>query len=157
MGIARKPVKGNKLTTGKVVDILHEEICKALTYLGEQCVARIRDRGADESWIDRTGNLRSSIGYGVYDKGKEYMTSAFETVLSGSSGSTIGKSRLNALSALYADTYSLVVVAGMSYAGYVEAIENKDVLDSTRLWAATEVGRYVRKAMEKAVHRIIKE
>ncbi len=138
----------------KMKDIISEEILNALAYLGEQCVARIRDRSAEESWIDHTGNLRSSIGYGVYANGKKHIESAFESVLSGSAGSSSGKSCLESLSLRYADTYALVVVAGMSYADYVEAIEGKDVLASTELWARAEIQKYLDMAKEKAMKRI---
>ena len=138
----------------QIQDIVYEEILNALAYLGEQCVTRIRDRSAQESWIDHTGNLRSSIGYGVYAKGKKYMESTFESVLSGSTGSSTGRRYLESLSSQYANTYALVVVAGMSYADYVEAIDSKDVLASTELWAKSEVQKYLDMAKEKAIKRI---
>jgi hypothetical protein len=156
---------GIKCTTSKsefdklikqIADIVHEEMCKALAYLGEQCEARIKDRSAEESWIDRTGNLRSSIGYGVYAKGKKYIESAFDAVFSGSFGSSQGKRYLDSLSSMYANVYALVVVAGMSYADYVEAIEGKDVLASTELWAKAEVEKYLDMAMKNAEKRISK-
>lgn len=134
--------------------IVNEEIANMLKYLGEQCVVRIRDRSAEESWIDHTGNLRSSIGYAVFNKGSKIAESAFESVLSGSTGSAKGRSYVNSLASQYAQTYALVVVAGMSYADYVEAINNKDVLASTELWAKEEIGKYLERAMEKAIKRI---
>jgi len=140
----------------QIQDIVHEEILNALAYLGEQCVTRIRDRSAQESWIDHTGNLRSSIGYGVYAKGRKYMESTFESVLSGSTGSSTGRRYLDSLSSQYANTYALVVVAGMSYADYVEAIDGKDVLASTELWARAEVQKFLDMAKEKAMKRINK-
>ncbi len=139
----------------QIESIINEEILNALSYLGEQCVARIRDRSANESWIDHTGNLRSSIGYGVYAKGKSYVQSAFDSVLSGHTGSLNGKRYLDSLSSKYADTYALVVVAGMSYADYVEAIEGKDVLASTELWARSELQKHLDMAKERAIKRII--
>jgi hypothetical protein len=42
----------------------------------------------------------------------------------------------------------------MSYADYVEAIENKDVLASTELWARAEIDKYLERAKEKAIRRI---
>ena len=56
----------------EIARIIREEILRTLKYLGEQCNTRIRDRSAEESWIDRTGNLRSSIGYAVFEYGKQY-------------------------------------------------------------------------------------
>ena len=138
----------------KATAIVNEEIANMLSYLGEQCVARIRDRSAEESWIDHTGNLRSSIGYAVFNKGTKIAESAFERILGGSTGSSNGRSYVDSLASQYANTYALVVVAGMSYADYVEAIENKDVLASTELWARAEIDRYLEKANEKAIKRI---
>ena len=42
---------------------------RALSYLGEQCVIRVRDRGGDKSWYDQSGNLRSSVGYVIAHNG----------------------------------------------------------------------------------------
>ena len=42
---------------------------RALSYLGEQCVTRVRDREGDKSWYDRSGNLRSSVGYVISHNG----------------------------------------------------------------------------------------
>jgi hypothetical protein len=133
---------------------IHEELSKTLAYLGEQCVARIRDRSAEDSWIDRTGNLRSSIGYAVYDYGKKVVESSFESVLNGSTGSVKGKRYVDSLASQYADTLALVVVAGMDYAEHVEAIDSKDVLASTELWAKSVVERYVNEAMSRAEKKV---
>ena len=35
---------------------------RALSYLGEQCVIRVRDRGGDKSWYDQSGNFRKILG-----------------------------------------------------------------------------------------------
>lgn len=138
----------------KATAIINEEIANALTYLGEQCVVRIRNRSAEESWIDRTGNLRSSIGYAVFEKGRKIAESSFESILGGSVGSAEGRRYVNSLASKYSNTYALIVVAGMSYASYVEAIKNKDVLASTELWAIAEIQKYLDEAKEKAIKRI---
>lgn len=140
----------------RAAEILAEEIIRAFSYLGEQCVRRIRDRSAQESWFDQTGNLRSSIGYAVYERGKVVIESAFETVKSGSQGSNEGRKAIEVLASKYAQTYALVVVAGMSYAEYVEAKESKDVLASTELWARSKIDEYLNKAKDRAYKRILK-
>lgn len=136
------------------MDILDEEIVRTLKYLGEQCNRRIRDRSQDESWIDHTGNLRSSIGYGVYDHAKEVVSSAFNVVKQGGQGAAEGRKLLKEIVEQYSDVYALVIVAGMSYADYVEACKNKDVLASTEIWARAKVDTYIKKAVEKALRRI---
>jgi hypothetical protein len=70
---------------------IQENVLKALSKLGDESVVRIRNRSAKESWIDHTGNLRSSIGFAVYEQGSKYMESAFSQVLSGTDGSAKGK------------------------------------------------------------------
>ena len=100
------------------------------------------------------GNLRSSIGFAVYEHGKKYMESAFSQVLSGTDGSAKGKKMINDLAREYSRVYALVVVAGIEYAGEVEALESKDVLASTKIWATSIVERRVKTAIESAVNEI---
>lgn len=119
-------------------------------------MVRIRNRSAKESWIDHTGNLRSSIGFAVYEQGSKYMESAFSQVLSGTDGSLKGKKMINDLAKEYSRVYALVVVAGMEYAGEVEALESKDVLASTKIWATSIVEQRVKTAIDSAVNEINK-
>lgn len=140
----------------KSYNIIAQEIKRALLRLGEECNIKIRDRGASESWNDQTGNLRSSIGYAIYNYGKIEIESAFEAVKGGTKGSQEGKRLIDELAALYADTFALVVLAGMDYASDVEARESKDVLASTELWAKSVVASYLKKAKEKAEVKINK-
>jgi len=123
-------MSGIKMTTSqKAIDnlfrdaakIVSEEIINTLTYLGEQCVVKIRDRSGEDSWFDQTGNLRSSIGYGIYSYGRKQISSAFAQVLEGASGAAEGKKMIEELASHYATAYALVCVAAMSYAEYVEA------------------------------------
>lgn len=135
---------------------LQENVLKALSKLGDESVVRIRNRSAKESWIDHTGNLRSSIGFAVYEQGSKYMESAFAQVLGGSDGSAKGKKMINDLAKEYSKVYALVVVAGMEYAGEVEALESKDVLASTRLWATSVVEQRINTAIDSAINEINK-
>lgn len=134
--------------------IIKEEIERALKYLGEQCVTRVRDRSGEDSWFDVTGNLRSSIGYAIYEHGVEVLRSAFDVVKNGSAGKSAGENYISSLVSQYSSTYALVVVAAMNYADFVEAKESKDVLASTELWARTKIDNYLEQAVEKAERRI---
>lgn len=136
--------------------IMNEELGNALSSLGEQCVTRIRDRSFEESWIDHTDNLRSSIGYSIYDHGKKVIQSAFPVVRQGSEGQSEGNKYVNELAEQYSKVYALVVVAAMSYAEYVEAINGKDVLASTEIWAKTKVESNIQNAVSRAEKRIQK-
>lgn len=134
--------------------IIGDEIRRSLAYIGEQSVKKARDRSSKESWIDHTGNLRSSIGYAIYEYGKKTIESAFRQVLDGAEGASEGRKMVEELAKQYSDTYALVVVAAMDYADYVEAMENKDVLASTELWARGVVDRCIAEARERAIRRI---
>ena len=140
----------------KAAKIIFDRVQYNLNYLGLLCVRRIRDRSGDESWYDQTGNLRSSIGYAIYSYGTKQIESAFDSVLGGSEGSQKGKKMVADLASKYSDTYALVVVAAMEYADYVEAIDSKDVLASTEIYAKSEVNRYLDKAIKEAEKEIQK-
>lgn len=137
-----------------VPKILAEEVIRAFSYLGEQCVKMVRDRSADASWYDHTGNLRSSIGYAVIEDGKKIIESAFKQVGAGALGPVEGRKMIDELAVQYARTYALVVVAGMEYAEFVEAMKGKDVLSSTKIWAKSKISGYIEKAMGRAQKRI---
>ena len=139
-----------------IPSIISGEIIRAFSYLGEQCVKKVRDRPGDKSWNDQTGNLRSSVGYAVYEEGRTIIESAFNVVGKGSFGSSEGKKMIEELASKYAETYALVVVAAMEYADFVEAMKNKDVLASTELWAKREINQYLDKSLERAYGKILK-
>lgn len=154
---------GIKLTTAhdalgnffrQAFEIIRQEMLICFTKLGEESIVRIRDRSAEESWIDHTANLRSSIGYAVYDHANKVIESTFETVGNGSEGSAEGRKMVEELIKEYSKVYALVVVAAMNYADFVEAKENKDVLASTELWARSVVDGKIKLAVDKAVKRI---
>ena len=134
----------------KAAKIIFDKVQYNLNYLGLLCIKRIRDRSGDESWYDQTGNLRSSIGYAIYSYGRKQIESAFDSVLGSSEGSEKGRKMVADLASKYSDTYALVVVAAMEYADYVEAIDSKDVLASTEIYAKSEVKRYLEKAIKEA-------
>lgn len=112
---------------------------RALSKLGEQCVTKIRDRAGDKSWYDQTGNLRSSVGYVIAHNKNIIQYSTFNKVNQGSEGVKTGKDLAKELAKRYSNNYVLIVVAGMNYAEFVEAMDNKDVLASTELWAREQV------------------
>lgn len=136
------------------IEILRKEIIIAFSKLGEEAVARIRDRSAEESWIDHTSNLRSSTGYAVYDHGLKVIESAFSTLGFGGEGSAEGKKMVRKLAQEYSKVIALVVIAAMNYADFVEAKENKDVLASTELWARSVVDGKLKLALDRAIAKI---
>lgn len=75
------------------------------------------------SYQDRTGTLRSSIGYGVVKYGRLVKTGGFKNFRSGSAGIAEGKDLLNEkVKECGADEITLIFVAGAEYAVYVEAM-----------------------------------
>lgn len=118
---------------------------RALSYLGEQCVSRVRNRGGNKSWYDQSGNLRSSVGYVIAYNGSIIQYSDFNQIKQGSEGVTVGKKLAEELVKRYSSDYVLVIVAGMNYAEYVERKDNKDVLASTELWAIDQAPKMLEK------------
>lgn len=129
----------------KEMDRVNRLTLRALSYLGEKCVIEARDRSPEESWIDRTGNLRSSIGYVIASEGKIIKYSDFTVVKNGSEGPETGKTLAEEIARKYRSGYALVVVAGMNYAEYVEAMDNKVVLASAELFARQQLPSIMQK------------
>ncbi len=134
--------------------IVKSEILRVFSKLGEECVRRVRDRSALESWQDRTGNLRSSVGYAIYEHGIAEMTSMFQSVMGGTLGADRGREMARELASQYAKTYTLVVMAAMNYASFVEAIESKDVLAGTESWAKGQIDSRLEMAKKNAIKKI---
>ena len=140
-----------KAVLDRAPDILREEIIVQLAYLGEESVKMAREDHPG-NWMDQTGNLRSSVGYAIYDYGKKVMQSAFDEVKDGAQGAKIGKEYIESLATQYAQTYALVVVAGMEYAEFVEI--KRDVLQGAEAKAKQVCDERIRRAVETAVKRI---
>lgn len=100
-------------------------------------------------YIDWTANLRSSIGYVVLWDGKVVQQSDFSPVrgkrgTSGVEGTRQGREFLQKLIDENGEGLVLIVVAGMPYAAYVEAL-GYDVLDSAEIKAEEIVKRLLSK------------
>lgn len=99
---------------------LHKRILRNLNHLGMQCITIAKSL---DTYQDRTGNLRNSIGYLILKDG-QMIDSSFE---SGEGGEN-GKKHAEKVSKNYPEGYALIVVAGMEYAGYVEYVHDLPVL-----------------------------
>lgn len=117
-----------------------EKIVRILRFLGEKCINEAREYG---SYQDRTGNLRSSIGYVVLKDGKSIEKGGFQLTKSGGNGQKEGEAFINKVISQYSKGFVLVVVAGMKYASYVEA-RNYNVLTSAELLAEREVPKLLK-------------
>ena len=114
---------------------IERRILRVLQRLGEECYIKVVDRSQEDSWIDRTGNLRSSIGYVIVKNGIILDIAGFEQRGSASEGMSEGRQFAMSVATRYKQGYSLIVVAGMNYAAYVEAMDSKDVLASSESYA----------------------
>ena len=65
-----------------VLRVIEKRQIERLQYLGELCVKQARENG---SYTDQTGNLRSSIGYAIFQDGKAVVEN-YQRVLSGANG-----------------------------------------------------------------------
>ncbi|MCC8153703.1 MAG: hypothetical protein LIP01_05480 [Tannerellaceae bacterium] len=107
-------------------------IINIFRYVGERCVIEGRTNG---NYTDRTGNLRSSIGYVIVKDGRIVHTSSFPQLKDGTDGMVQGEKYAKSLAKQYSKGIVLIVVAGMKYAAFVEALENFNVLSSAELLA----------------------
>lgn len=103
-----------------------QSVLDTFVYVGEQALAIARN---NHKYLDQTGNLTSSIGYAVVENGKVYKQSTFAQVKGGTDGTREGAAFLQRLISENSNGIVLIMVAGMEYAAYVEAM-SLDVLDS---------------------------
>lgn len=150
--------------TKTVQQVVMEETKRALAVLGEECVIRIRNRSEADSWIDHTGNLRSSVGYGIVENGIIDSASDFKQVPMKENpqnrplnGGQVGQMYLNQKAQEIPDApLALIVVAGMQYAIYVEGKKGKDVIGNTNLWAKQVLSSRIEGALQRATDRLRK-
>ncbi len=129
-------------------------VLTAFAFAGDYAVKGIRTREFS-SWEDQSGNLRSSIGYAVVRKGQVVIMSGFDVVAGGSQGAADGRRMTAELAREYSQyPYVLIVVAGMEYAVYVEAMENKVVLAGGQLWLENNVEGILKKEVDKALDKL---
>lgn len=93
---------------------VHSDILNTLRFVGEEFVNKARISG---NYKDRTGNLRSSIGYIILKDGK-IIDKNFEGE---KEGKNQGQKVAKEVAEQHPDGYVLIGVAGMQYAAYVEA------------------------------------
>jgi hypothetical protein len=102
------------------VDEVQAKILEALQYQGEEFVNKAR---LSADFTDRTGNLRSSIGYIILNDGKTVVKN-FQQSEKGTdkkSGVDAAKKVATEVAREYPKGYVLIGVAGMRYAAAVES------------------------------------
>lgn len=109
--------------------------------VGEEAltIARTQHR-----YTRQTGNLTSSTGYCILDDGRIVERSGFEVVKSGKDGAEEGRKFLQKLIDENSKGLVFIMVAGMPYAQYVEAMD-KDVLDSAEVFSKKKIRQVLKK------------
>ena len=115
----------------KRLQMVKSAMIESLAYVGEEALKQARTR---HRYKDQTGNLTSSIGYCILDNGRVVFESDFASVLNGKEGSREGRDYLRKLISENSSGLVFIMVAGMPYAQYVEAM-NLDVLESAEMLA----------------------
>ena len=118
----------------------HRAMIAALQYVGEACLKQARD---GHKYINRTGNLASSVGYCIVEDGKIANESSWQMQLNGSEGQGEGIKYLHSLATQAGHGITFIMVAGMPYAQYVEAM-GLDVLDSAEINAESMIPRVLK-------------
>lgn len=113
------------------IDKTLEVIVNTFLYVGVSCIREARDNG---SYMDQTGNLRSSIGYVVVVDGQIVRKNVVDLVKNGTEGTKEAEAFLERLASEHSSGICLIVVAGMNYASYVEG-RGYNVLTSAELLA----------------------
>lgn len=132
MSVKRLTPKGHaKAFVDKQMALKRAAIIEAYRMVGEEALTIARTQ---HKYHRQTGNLTSSIGYCILDNGKVLSMSKFEVVGNGKKGSEEGRKFLRKLIRENSKGLVFIMVAGMSYASYVEAM-SLDVLESAELLA----------------------
>lgn len=113
-----------------------------LFYIGEECLANAR---ANHLYLNQTGNLCSSIGYCVIVDGEIVGEKFFDKsdgqggIKNGADGMQKGMEYLHQLATEQpTEGITFLMVAGMPYAQYVEAM-SLDVLDTSEQMAKAKI------------------
>lgn len=131
----------------KKLERLEELIINRLTLVGERFVRNARLNG---SYLDHTGNLRSSIGYVIIKNGN-VIRDNFQEAGAGTdrgTGLSAAKTLAQEIQDRYTRGYVLVVFAGMNYAAAVES-KGKDVLTGSAAQAKNDLQRAINQIKRK--------
>lgn len=137
----------------RFIDRAEEQLYKLLQRAGEEFVKVARNSG---KYDDHTGNLRSSIGYVIVING-EIVTENFEQSKKKGTDKTTGVNQASRLAQdiakIYDKGFVLIGVAGMQYAVYVEAMENKDVISSASIQTEEWIKRQSKTLFDKLAEK----
>lgn len=118
---------------------IERQIIESLCRIGEEAISMAKTIPEERGFTDRTGNLRSSMGYIVFKDGKP-LNIDFKAEKGGDIGAQEGERLAVQVGGSYTEGYTLVVVAGMKYAVYVES-KGRDVLTSAEKQAEKAIAK----------------
>lgn len=123
---------------------IEEAILLRLQRVGEQFVTNAR---VNADFTDRTGNLRSSMGYVILKNGIQLYEN-FEQRAGGKEGEEVAKEVIASLKKKFPSGYVLIGVAGMDYAAAVES-NGYDVISNSANIAVTSLKQAIKQLANK--------
>lgn len=122
-----------------------------LFYIGEECLANAR---ANHLYLNQTGNLCSSIGYCIISDGQIVHEGEWQATAgaqgNGEEGKQKGIEYLHRLATEQpTEGITFLMVAGMPYAQYVEAM-SLDVLDTSQQMAEAKIKEMLNRLFKTA-------
>lgn len=100
------------------IEEYERRVLEGLKYMGEEFVNAARNT---RTYTDRTGNLRSSVGYLILKNGQPYDRYFTTASGRGTAGPSAAEDTAMEVASQYPSGLVLIGVAGMKYAAYVEA------------------------------------
>lgn len=152
MRIEPKFTRGElKRAIQSIVDNRINDVIRKLSEIGNKVVMAQRLSVEGKDYSNRTGNLRSSIGYVIAIGGKEVGRGGFEPTPDGADGGRKGMKDgieyARKISRMHiGKEIQLVVVAGMNYARYVD-VKGYDVLSTAELVTERLISELKRKGL----------
>lgn len=152
------PIKANftaadirKRINAQIEDKKKAMIAK-LFYIAEECLNNAR---ANHKYMVQTGNLTSSIGYCILDNGEIVKAGEWKAIAGklgdGNEGKQKGMEYLKEVAAGQPQQgITFIMVAGMPYAQYVEAM-SLDVLDTSEQMAEEKIRELVAKVVKNGI------
>ena len=140
------PKFGDGTVAAKVAmfqDRLEKAAVYMLKYIGEDLARFAKD---NHTYTDQTGNLTNSIGYAVVRQGQMV---CYGGEIQPGEGAAEGLKVAMKMAAKLNSSFSLIIVAGMNYAAYVES-KGYNVILPAQLKAMKEFPSYMDRLKEKA-------
>ena len=145
--IVNNNIKGTVMAFQKRIETA---VIFQLQKLGEELVKYAKDQ---HNYQDQTGNLTNSIGYAVVKQGK--ILNYGGEIQSGE-GAAEGLKTAQQMAATLPNSFSLIIVAGMNYAAYVEA-KGYNVILPAQLKAMKDFPEVIKKLQDLAKKKTLEE